>query len=61
MALGVIFISAAILIALYPPLLSLIVAAVLFLLGIFFLYFGYQLRKRKRNFGDPFLDFFFKF
>ncbi|MCF7873596.1 MAG: hypothetical protein K9L84_02540 [Candidatus Omnitrophica bacterium] len=60
MVLGIIFLLAGILIAVYPPLLSLIVAAVLIILGIFSLYIGYQLKKMDRKFGDPFIDFFFK-
>ena len=60
MLLGVIFIIAGVLIAVYPPLLSLIVAALLIFAGIFFIYLGYYYRKIERNFGNPFIDFFFK-
>ncbi|MFO8053377.1 MAG: hypothetical protein R6U54_05435 [Candidatus Omnitrophota bacterium] len=60
MFLGIIFLLAGLLIAVYPPLLSLIVAAVLIILGVFSLYAGYQLKKMNRKSGDPFIDFFFK-
>ncbi len=59
MVLGIILIIAGILIAVYPPLLSLIVASVLIFAGIFLVYVGYYYRKISRKFGDPFMDFFF--
>jgi len=61
MILGIIFIIAGILIALYPPLLSIIVASVLILIGIGFISFSYRFKKAQRRFDDPFLDFFFRF
>lgn len=60
MVLGIILILAGILIAVYPPLLSLIVATVLIIFGIFFMYAGFQFKKMDRKFGDPFIDFFFR-
>ncbi len=60
MLFGIILILAGILIAAYPPLLSWIVAAVLFLAGFFLIFIGYQFRKADRKFGNSFIDFFFK-
>ncbi|MCF7887607.1 MAG: hypothetical protein K9L71_04275 [Candidatus Omnitrophica bacterium] len=60
MILGIILFLAGILIAVYPPLLSLIVATLLMVLGFFSIYIGYQLKKMNRKSGDPFIDFFFK-
>lgn len=60
MILGIILLLAGILIAVYPPLLSLIVATVLIVLGIVAIYIGHQLKKMNRKSGDPFIDFFFK-
>ncbi|MCF7874525.1 MAG: hypothetical protein K9L87_02210 [Candidatus Omnitrophica bacterium] len=61
MVLGIMFLLAGILIAVYPPLLSLIIAAVLIVLGVVSIYIGYQLKKIDRKSGDPFIDFFFRF
>lgn len=60
MALGILLILAGILIAVYPPLLSFIVAFVLIFAGIFFLYLGHHYKKISRKFDDPFIDFFFR-
>ncbi|UCC95832.1 MAG: hypothetical protein JSW40_03560, partial [Candidatus Omnitrophota bacterium] len=60
MILGIILICAGILIALYPPLLSLIVALTFIFAGIFFIYLGYYYKKVSRRFHDPFIDFFFR-
>jgi len=60
MILGIIFILAGISIALYPPLLSLIVAAILIFAGIFFISMGYYYKKASRRFDDPFMNFFFR-
>ena len=60
MVLGIILIIAGILIAVYPQLLSMIVAMVLIFAGIFFLYMGYSFRRASRSFNDPFIDFFFR-
>ena len=60
MVLGVIFVIAGILIAVYPPLLSLIVAAILIMAGVFFLYLGYYYKKASKRFEDPFMNFFFR-
>lgn len=60
MILGILLLLAGILIAAYPPLLSLIVATVLIVLGVVAIYIGYQLKKMNRKSGDPFIDFFFR-
>ncbi len=61
MILGIIFILAGVLIAIYPPLLSLIVASVLMLMGLGFVSFSYRYKKMRRHLEDPFIDFFMKF
>ncbi len=61
MILGIIFICAGVLIAVYPPFLSIIVASVLILIGIGITSFSYRLKKTQRRSEDPFLDFFFRF
>jgi Flp pilus assembly protein TadB len=60
MVIGIMLILAGILIAVYPPLLSLIVASILILAGIFFIYLSYYYKKISRRFDDPFIDFFFR-
>ncbi|MBD3378856.1 MAG: hypothetical protein GF408_00115 [Candidatus Omnitrophica bacterium] len=57
---GLVFIVAGILIALYPPLLSLIAAAVLVFTGTVLLIVGYRYKKALRDFEDPFIDFIMK-
>ncbi len=60
MVLGIILIVSGILIAVYPPLLSLIVASILMFAGVFFIYLGYYYKKASRTFDDPFMNFFFR-
>ena len=60
MLLGSLLIMAGILIAIYPPLLSLIVALVLIFTGGSFIYLGYYYRKASKKFENPFIDFFFR-
>ncbi|MBD3426463.1 MAG: hypothetical protein GF409_04470 [Candidatus Omnitrophica bacterium] len=60
MALGIILIICGILIALYPPLLSLVVAVLLIFSGIVVTIMAYRYKKMARQFDDPFLDFFMK-
>ncbi len=60
MLLGILLISAGILIAIYPPLLSLIIALVLIFSGASFVYLGYYYRKASKKFENPFIDFFFR-
>ncbi len=60
MLIGIILVLAGVMIAVYPPLLSLIVATVLILLGSFLIYLGYRFKKMDRKFDNRFIDFFFK-
>ena len=55
---GAILILAGILIAIYPPLLALIIASIMIFAGIFFIYLSYYYRKMSRKFDDPFINFF---
>ena len=61
MVFGIILIISGILIALYPPLLSLIVAILLISTGSVFAVMGYRYKKVSRSYNDPFIDFFMKF
>ncbi|HDN86465.1 MAG: hypothetical protein DRP68_02440 [Candidatus Omnitrophota bacterium] len=60
MVLGIILILAGIVIAIYPPLLSLIVALILIFTGIIFIYLSFYYKKISKKFEDPFIDFFFR-
>ncbi|MBD3263814.1 MAG: DUF3096 domain-containing protein [Candidatus Omnitrophica bacterium] len=60
MLLGIIFIAGGLLIAIFPQILSLIVAFFLIFLGISVMYMGYYYRRNARKFDDPFIDFFFR-
>ena len=55
---GAILIFAGIFIAVYPPLLALIIASIMIFAGIFFIYLSYYYRKTSRKFEDPFINFF---
>lgn len=57
---GIILILCGILIAIYPPLLSLVVAALLVSAGTMIFMVGYRYKKTAQKFDDPFLDFFMK-
>ncbi|MEA3489782.1 MAG: hypothetical protein U9R44_05535 [Candidatus Omnitrophota bacterium] len=57
---GIILIISGIMIALYPPLLSIIVAALLVAAGSLLLVVSYRYKKMSRRSEDPFLDFFMK-
>ena len=61
MILGICLIIAGILIALHPPLLSIIVAALLIFMGAILTLISYRFKKMNRHSSDPFTDFFFKF
>jgi Flp pilus assembly protein TadB len=61
MVLGIVLISAGILIAIYPQLLSLIVSFLLIFLGVMILLFRYQLKKMTKQWENPFIDFFIRF
>ena len=58
---GIFFIIAGILIALYPPLLSIIVATILIIIGISFVSISYRYKKIKKTVEDPFMNFFIRF
>jgi len=54
-------IFAGILIALYPPLLSIIVATLLIFIGSTLALVSYRFKKMNRHFDDPFTNFFIRF
>lgn len=59
--LGILFIVGGVLIALYPPLLSIIVATMMIFLGISFMVVGYYYRKMAKKVENPYVDFFIRF
>jgi len=61
MFLGIIFILAGILIAIYPQLLSIIVASGLIIIGIGLLSISYRYKKMSKHFENPWMDFFIRF
>lgn len=61
MVIGALFILAGILIAVNPPLLSLIVASVLIMIGLSFVSMSYHYKRMSKQFKDPFMDFFIRF
>jgi len=61
MAGGILLIVAGILIALYPPLLSLIVASLLILVGIGLITIAHYNKKLSKHYDNPAVDFFFRF
>ena len=61
MFLGIIFILAGILIAIYPQLLSIIVASGLIIIGIGLLSISYRYKKMSKHFENPWVDFFIRF
>jgi len=61
MTIGILLIFAGILIAVYPPLLSIIVAAVLIVTGIVLVSISYRFKKMARRSDDPFVDLFFRY
>jgi uncharacterized membrane protein HdeD (DUF308 family) len=58
---GILFIVAGVLIAVYPPLLSMIIAGMLIFIGITLLIIGYHYKKMAKHFENPYVDFFFRF
>jgi len=60
MILGVILIVSGIMIALYPPLLSIIIAILFISTGIMVSAMSYRYKKTAKRADDPFLDFFMK-
>lgn len=61
MILGILFVLSGVLIALYPPLLSLIVAGVLIFLGISVISISYHYKRVSKRFENPYVDFFIRF
>ena len=57
---GTILISAGILIAIYPPLLSIIVAVLLVTLGAIVLTIAYHHRKLRRHYDNPVIELFLR-
>ncbi len=57
---GIILLISGLLIAIYPPLLSLIIAALLITCGIITLTIAYQNRKYPPEFQNPILRVFFR-
>ncbi len=60
MVFGIMLIISGILIALYPPLLSLIVALILIFAGAILFSLSYRYKKTARRVDDPFVDFFMR-
>ncbi len=61
MLLGLIFIGAGVLIAVFPELLSFIVAAFLIVVGLHILLISLYYKRASRHFDNPFVDFIFRF
>ena len=61
MAIGIIFIVVGILIAAFPKLLSIIVAAFLIMVGVTLASMSYHFKKIQKETNNPFVDFFIKF
>jgi len=61
MAVGIIFIVFGILIAAYPQLLSMIVAAFIILIGITLISISYHMKKANKETDNPFFDFFIRY
>ena len=61
MVVGIVFIVVGILIAAYPQLLSIIVAAFLIMIGITLASISYHYKKLKREADNPFVDFFMRY
>jgi hypothetical protein len=61
MLLGVMFLLAGILIAIYPPLLSFVVAGMLIFIGISLISISYHYKRMSKHVDNPFVDFFIRF
>ena len=61
MLFGIFLIIAGILIAVYPPLLSLIVASFFILGGTFLVFLSYSYKKLSRTSDDPAMRFFIRY
>jgi len=58
---GIILIGAGILIAVYPKLLSIIVASILIFIGTSILLLSLRFRRASRQWENPFVKFFMRF
>jgi uncharacterized membrane protein HdeD (DUF308 family) len=58
---GIVLILAGILLVLYPPLLSIIVAAFLVLAGVLAISVARYNRQHRRHFDNPTVEFFFRY
>ena len=58
---GIVFIIAGILLVLYPPLLSIIVALFLIFLGVMVISVARYNRRYQRHFDNPTIEFFFRY
>lgn len=61
MVIGIMLILAGVLIAIYPPLLSIIVALLLIFIGSFLSIASYRFKKLKRNIPTSYFDFFIRY
>lgn len=61
MIVGICLIIAGIMIALHPPLLSIIVAGLLIFIGTVLVVISYRFKKMNKHFSHPFADFFIRF
>lgn len=57
---GIILLVSGVLIAIYPPLLSLIIASLLLVSGVLTIAVAYQNKKMQANYGNPIIKVFFK-
>jgi len=58
---GIVLILAAVLLIVYPPLLSLIVAVFLLVAGITVISIAWQERKLQRHYRNPVVEFFLRY
>lgn len=61
MVTGIVFIIAGILLVLYPPLLSIVVALFLIFLGVMVISVARYNRRYQRHFDNPTIEFFFRY
>ncbi|MGA7799855.1 MAG: hypothetical protein WCC36_03510 [Gammaproteobacteria bacterium] len=60
MAAGIVLIVAGILIAIYPPLLSIVVATLLISVGVALAFIAHFNRKLRGHYDNPAVEFFFR-
>ena len=56
---GIILILSGVLIAIYPPLLSMVVASLLLVSGILIIIVAYQNKRQQTQYGNPIMRIFF--